>query len=322
MRDIVKFAVILMFVAGLSGCKTLAVYFGNELNAEHPFDEKSDEAVVVMGLVLAHASDHVGMLMTTENWRVVWRRIEEAGPAKDGAIIAVRRHCAVFASKKRVPCEPDHQKVMRNAFVVPPGEYMLSSVTRSQVSTQFLGSGDSLFSKADVERKKAKNKVPWFTVRAGEVAYVGDFVFDIQGDKARMLDIRYDEVGARETMALFPEVSGTVALRKLSGGTEFTKLSPPPQELDPSLTAFEVVGESPKSRKIAELLALRNLVLKVRERQHRMFRILDVKARKRTTSSYGTVLSATWSVTMEAVSATEEEAERIGGKWRRVAEKG
>ena len=322
MGPIYKFFGALLLVASLSGCKTAAVYFGNELNEQHPFDANSDKAVVVMGLVLDHESDHVGMLMMTENWRVIWRRIEDGGPAKTGAIVAVRRHCALLATTKRVPCEPDHQKVMRNASVVPPGEYMLSSVTRSQVTTQFLGRGDSLFSKSDVEKKKAKNKVPWFSVKAGEVAYVGDFVFDIRSDKARLVDIRYDGAAARETMKLLPEVSGQLAVRELSGGTDYTKLSAPRTPLDPSLTPFEVVGESSKSRKVAELLALKNLVLEVRARQHRMFRLLDVKTRKRTTTRYGTVLSEAWVVTMEAVSATEEEAERLGGKWRKVAEKG
>lgn len=317
-----KLLAVLAAVAWLSGCKTVAVHFGNQLDDQYPFDASASKAAVILGIGLTHESDRVGMFMMRENWTAAWVRVADGKPAKGDVIRAVRTHCAVFAKERRVPCEEDHQKAMRQVFIVEPGEYMLSAVSRSGVVTQFLGGSDSMFTSSDVEKKKAANKIPWFEVKAGEIAYVGDFMFDITDDKARLREVAYDEDAARKTLMLFPEIKGDLAVRQLSGGTDYTKLSPPPEPLDPALTPYEVTGSHDKNRKAAELTALKNVVLAVRERNHRMFRILDVRTKQRTMSRHGQVVSTTWDVTMEIVSATEEEATRIGGKWRRVAPQG
>ena len=179
----------------------------------------SPRGIVVLGLVLSQHSRSTLLVRKRKNWAVAWRRLDDSGQIQAGgpAILARRGTACTAIVIEPTGCNPDHSVVEYAVFAVPPGTYMLEKVQHADFTTPFTTPPDSPLFERDAPSNKARGDVPWFEVGAGEVVYIGDFVFDITGKVARLVEIRRDDAAAAEALARYPKVEGRPRFRAVAG---------------------------------------------------------------------------------------------------------
>jgi hypothetical protein len=132
--------------------------------------------------------------------------------------VTVRRsHC--FFSGISVTPDCDIRRMQRFVLAVPPGEYAIVSHVSSGVgingqryikTTRFVKELPSLTVR-EVPTNNAR--LARWRVAAGEVVYVGDFVYDPFAFPAKLQRIERHDAGAAEALADYKHLHGKVAFR-------------------------------------------------------------------------------------------------------------
>jgi hypothetical protein len=187
---------------------------------EDPYDQNDKWGLVVMGLGCDAAVDSDILFV---HWYAYDRDKQ--------SIIAP------LESKEPVGWTPGLSRKGRNPGQItysvarlPPGNYVLGAATtvknvevlgtRGQQSheTRFFGSNESLSSPVPMiwsseARSTAGVRVPRITVKAGEIIYIGDYLFEVDSEYiARLRNFSVGPDKAKEILKNFPNVHGEMKL--------------------------------------------------------------------------------------------------------------
>lgn len=98
------------------------------------------------------------------------------------------------------------------AYKLPPGEYALAHLAQEDAPGMLSLQVTFMI---DIETKKVRDNTPVFTVKAGEIVYLGDFAVDYASFPAR-LTLRADQARMLEFMKTMPGVAANpVATRPI-----------------------------------------------------------------------------------------------------------
>lgn len=226
-----RFCAVLLLALMLVGCQRYVAYYKKDLDPSIQFDKSDEGAIVVVGTLLSHPAEGAGLLGTKESWFAKWELIsnelETISSNYASAISAVRRGGCESGRQSVTPCVIDHQQPQYLVFRVIPGEYMFWRITQSgetswTVLPWVAPKGDE--GRRITDAAKRKNTVPWFRVNAGEVAYIGDYVFDIKGRQSKLVDIENNSKAANAAIEGYRGIKEKLVFRPLSGGLDYANL--------------------------------------------------------------------------------------------------
>ena len=122
--------------------------------------------------------------------------------------IVIRQDCR-FGKVGVGECIENHIEPEYAALVVEPGSYVLFTVGyESGHLTLFATPEESLLADNNVKQQIEKGNLPWFTVKPGDVASIGEYVFDVDYEPARLVGIVNNQQKAEEILARLPNVTG------------------------------------------------------------------------------------------------------------------
>ena len=182
---------------------------------EFAFDPSYPTGLAVVGVALNHPASDIPYLLldapTAAGAGFVQVDIAGDRVIRDGGFInAVRTRCAPAATHPN-GCDQDFQKLVYFPVEVPPGDYMLASIFgQEKGSTVFLGDQGSYI--LSVQGNLESGTVPWFSIKAGEILYVGDLILDVRRRPASVVEIRMSPEGARQMLAGYPNIVGEMTV--------------------------------------------------------------------------------------------------------------
>jgi hypothetical protein len=188
---------------------------GRVVEAQRVFRSGGTTALVVIGAALNHKPQETFGLFGSPAWwgasfSQIDRRTGTVIPG-GGQLNVWRDHCPPLEIKPN-GCNEDYQVVSHFPFEVPPGDYMLTSVWGENGKiTRFAREEASMF--ANVPDSLATGEVPWFSVQAGEVLYIGDLIFDLRGPTAKIVEIKRNDAGAQEMLRRYENIEGQIVFR-------------------------------------------------------------------------------------------------------------
>lgn len=203
---------IVVVMAGLAGCAKLHV---EPMPANYQFTPKDEWGLVVMGLTAAKQPQ-----VEANFFSVYWQRYDVAkqvvipAPAKDVPL--------VFNMARGFRHDgTDIDVSMRHGVQrVPPGDYLASQIMlqkfvngkNTQELTRTYGNQEkpvaANFLASEEQLSVAGKDVPRFTVKPGEIVYIGDYTVDVTVFPARILKIENNLARAREELAKRPTLQG------------------------------------------------------------------------------------------------------------------
>jgi len=189
----------------LSGCVGLYV---DATKPGYVFNEKDDWGMVIVGYGPAgKPPETISQLgLNFNRYDVATQQLAPA-PAKEvPLVLAVSRNFNMENYDR-------HEKIGHMITRVPPGDYALSKILVNRRDRGALGTNEVTGTYGDQEKPAninvfatkeqlsiAGRKIPRFTVRAGEVLYVGDYRFDISGFPAKIDSVTFDRAAAEEAL--------------------------------------------------------------------------------------------------------------------------
>lgn len=198
--------------AGLlvAGCNSTGGFLENVRSISLLEREEAPEAVIVMGYGVIGPSDPEAALADVE---ITWMQYD---PERDRLIASRAQRQKTLLTVSVRPSEEngagDEENGLYSAHTVTAGCYILHTARARSMSplTEYLGptyiSQVTLFagSAETVGRRDHKpvagSGAPAFCVRGGEVAYIGDYLFDASRRPARLIDHDNSFVEARSFM--------------------------------------------------------------------------------------------------------------------------
>lgn len=185
----------------LSGCVGLYV---DAVKPGYVFNEKDDWGLVIIGYgPVAKPPETISQLgLNFSRYDVATQQLTPA-PAKEvPLVLAVQRNFSMENHDR-------HEKIGYMVTRVPPGDYALAKILVNRRDRGALGTTEVTGTYGDQEKPAninvfatkeqlsiAGRRIPRFTVRAGEVLYVGDYRFDISGFPAKIAPVTFDPAGA------------------------------------------------------------------------------------------------------------------------------
>ncbi len=205
-----RFAAIALVLTSFAGC-AVGVGPGRVIEEEQVFPADG-KALVIVGLALTTDESF------SAGWGASWLQIDRGSQSvvKDGASMGLVRHsCSVFKTHPN-GCNDDQRIVLYFPVIVEPGDYMLSALwDTDDGSTHFIRPEGSLF--ANVANGMKSGAVPWFSIEAGEILYIGDMIVSIFEENRRIVEFRRSDDGARAMLSGYPNVRGELIFRPVNG---------------------------------------------------------------------------------------------------------
>lgn len=190
----------------LAGCTGSRVY-----GSAGPVEQ---QATVIVGLAVSGAP----RLNTV---RLKWQQYDAASETLMPKEFVIERSLVgCGAIKMKDPEECALGQVHRDALAIPAGDYVLVSIFAvypgKLQTTSFLRLEKNTFAGHHVQTSGSigGSKAPRYHFDAGEVAYVGDWVFDVARLPAHLVSFRRDDAAAQAALAAHhPEIQGEIAFR-------------------------------------------------------------------------------------------------------------
>lgn len=195
---------------------------------EFAFDGNGPYGLVVVGVALNHPPGEFfnlfGNLPSATGVTFVQVDIPQDRIVSSGGFLhAIRMHCGAGESYPN-GCDENFQNLVYFPVEVVPGDYMLAAIFEQEMgSTSFLSNDDSYFARS-VQQNIDAGDVPWFSIEAGQILYIGDLILNAQQVPASVVEIGSTPDGARQMLAGYPNVhgemiSGSMHAPNIPGGT-------------------------------------------------------------------------------------------------------
>jgi hypothetical protein len=155
------------------------------------FDTKSTDGLVVVGMkgTGPRITNAIGLEIPYPGFSLTWIRTEKDAEGMWRAFVTVPRLANVG----------NIRDLNHTAYAVPPGRYFLSGLTVVQTTGNLI-----------TTRRITLKRDPGlgFEVKAGEIAYVGDFAIDALGVPPRIENYGHDDQAAAATIKLYGKIKG------------------------------------------------------------------------------------------------------------------
>jgi hypothetical protein len=162
------------------------------------FDAQSPDGLVVVGMkgTGPRQTNALGIEAGYPYFSLTWVRTEKGADGKWGVFTTVPR----FANVGNI------RDLNHTAYTVPPGRYFLHRLTVVQQAGNII-----------TTRRITLQRDPGlgFEVKAGEIAYVGDFMIDALAIPPRIEDYRHDDQAAAAAIKLYTKIKGEVRYIRL-----------------------------------------------------------------------------------------------------------
>lgn len=198
----------------LTACAT-SDEVGAPASKELRFGPESPGAVVIVGV--RSLDDAEGLtILSSDTWQVVWTRFSEntfrfLRPYRD--IVSRRSNC-VMTRLLPLGCSDDHRDVQYSVHVTQPGFYALREVRHgSRHRTVFATDETSLIIDSDLRSALQSDKLPRFQVKAGEIAYIGDYVFDVGDSPVKLVAMERSDEALEQLRGQIPGLKGEIKYR-------------------------------------------------------------------------------------------------------------
>jgi hypothetical protein len=189
LKTITRAAAILALLA-LAACAGGPRY---QANPQTSFDAHSLDGLVVVGMkgTGPRLTTPLGLDAGYPYFSLTWVRTEKNADGTWGTFTTVPRFANVG----------DIRDLNHTAYTVPPGRYFLHRLTVVQQTGNLITTR-----RITLKRDPALG----FEVKAGEIAYVGDFMVDALAIPPRIEDYGHNEQAAAATIKLYTKIKGEV----------------------------------------------------------------------------------------------------------------
>ena len=207
-----------LFLASCSNPKNAVNWTDAPATVEH--DSTSETGIVVIGIRAQDGNPNSESLIGLNasiglNWRLVDL---ESGKLEHDTVFLNDR--ADFTTK-RFTChgQPacnynDYTEMQYNLVKVWPGHYLLKHIAHQNIRfTNMVPYEESLLFDTNPAALYEKKLVPGFEIKPGEIVYIGNYILNVLGDFPELVRIESNPEEARQTLALYPGVSGEMVVR-------------------------------------------------------------------------------------------------------------
>jgi hypothetical protein len=172
----------------------------HQVTPQTSFDAGSADGLVVIGMkgTGPRITNAIGLEAAYPGFSLTWVRTEQNADGMWGAFVTVPRLANIG----------NIRDVNYTAYTVPPARYFLNSITVVQTS------GNVITTRRITLRR---NPALGFEVKAGEIAYIGDFAIDAIGAPPQIEPIGHNDQAAAAAVKLYG---------KLKGDLHYTQLVP------------------------------------------------------------------------------------------------
>ena len=164
-----------------------------QANPQTSFDARSPDGLVVVGMkgTGPRLTTPLGFDAGYPAFSLTWVRTEKSADGTWGTFTTVPRFANVG----------DIRDLNYTAYTVPPGRYFLHRLTVVQAAGNLI-----------TTRRITLRRDPGlgFEVKAGEIAYVGDFMIDALAIPPRIEDHAHDDQSAAAAIKLYTKIKGEV----------------------------------------------------------------------------------------------------------------
>ena len=203
----------------LVGCKTTSPPGLKVAGADVQHGSESANGLVLVGIRTNDGNPlywSIGFRLTGAV-EVYWRRFDPETDSllrgRSNLYRSFRHWCSKYGNHPACN-DDDYTQVQYNLSEVVPGRYLLESVrVTEKTGASYLSAERSLFSENSPNKRFASGVHPGFEVKPGEVVYIGDYVFDVNGEHAKFLRVESNPEQARAALALYPNVQGEMLVR-------------------------------------------------------------------------------------------------------------
>ena len=191
---------------------------GGRASKDFQFDTNSATGVVIVGIRNIEDINGDGLFGDiNQNWNVIWSRFDPTSlffhvPYEN--VRGYRLGCGLedFA----LGCNEDHSQVQYLALVATPGHYALREVVLGLSHTIYASNGGSLIASNSLRQLLPAKRIPWFSIEAGEIIYIGDYVFDTKESPVKLVSIERSDEDVKQVRHKIPGLQGEIKYR---GGT-------------------------------------------------------------------------------------------------------
>ncbi|MCG8354123.1 MAG: hypothetical protein MI920_00995 [Kiloniellales bacterium] len=188
---------------------------GGYATDELQFDGNSPDALVIVGLRSTAEVTDGGLLGRPGRWGVNWFRFDPESFELDDwqKSLRVQRTPCLFNWTSPLGCKSDHRLLQYIFQLLEPGHYVLQQAWNRHGTTVYASEQRSLIVEQSVEELVTKNQIHWFEVKAGEIVYLGDYVFDAAAGEIRLIKIERSDPDIERERSKIPGMKGTIHYR-------------------------------------------------------------------------------------------------------------
>lgn len=190
---------------------------GTPVSEELRFGAESPDALVIVGLRSTTKVTDGGFIYERPLlWKITWSRFDPGSlsfvvPLED--MTARRDNCPLLEHDTPFECSGDHRELQYTAKLVKPGMYALRQAAHLNRTTVYATNERSLIVDHSLRLLLAKKKIPWFEAKAGEIVYIGDYVFDAAEAPIELETFERSDEALEQARSEIPGVKGEILYR-------------------------------------------------------------------------------------------------------------